>query len=254
MIIKNHAAILTGGGSGMGAETARYLAKAGAKVAIFDLNLANAEQVAKEINGVAIECDVSNSNSVEAAIDKAKDIHGAARICINCAGIAPGKRVVGREGPMPLSDFNKVIEINLTGTFNVLRCAAATMSQLEPTNEDGERGVIINTASVAAYEGQIGQAAYSASKGGIVGMTLPIARELAQFGIRVMTIAPGIMETPMLRGMTKEVQDSLAAQIPFPKRLGKADEYAKLALHIIENPMLNGSVIRLDGAIRMREK
>lgn len=254
MLIKNCAAIVTGGGSGMGAETARHLAKAGAKVAVFDLNLAAAEQVAKEINGVAIECDVSNENSVYEAIQKSNDIQGAARICINCAGIAPGKRVVGREGAMPLSDFRKVIDVNLIGTFNVLRCVAAAMSQVDPINEDGERGVIINTASVAAYEGQIGQAAYSASKGGIVSMTLPIARELAQFGIRVMTIAPGIMETPMLRGMTPEIQKSLAEQIPFPKRLGRADEFAKLALTIIENVMLNGSVIRLDGAIRMREK
>lgn len=254
MIIKNSVAIVTGGGSGMGAETARYLAKEGAKVALFDMNFAAAEQIAKEINGVAIECDVSNENSVVAAIQKAKDLHGTARICVNCAGIAPGKRVVGREGAMPLSDFRKVIDVNLIGTFNVLRCVAADMSQIDPQNDDGERGVIINTASVAAYEGQIGQAAYSASKGGIVSMTLPIARELAQFGIRVMTIAPGIMETPMLRGMTKEIQDSLAAQIPFPKRLGKPQEFAQIVLTIINNVMLNGSVIRLDGAIRMREK
>ena len=254
MLIKNCAAIVTGGGSGMGAETARHLAKAGAKVAVFDVNLVAAEQVAKEINGVAIECDVSNENSVSEAIQKANDIQGVARICVNCAGIAPGKRVVGREGAMPLSDFRKVIDVNLIGSFNVLRCVAAGMSQVDAVNDDGERGVIINTASVAAFEGQIGQAAYSASKGGIVSMTLPIARELAQFGIRVMTIAPGIMETPMLRGMTPEIQKSLAEQIPFPKRLGRADEFAKLVLTIIENVMLNGSVIRLDGAIRMREK
>lgn len=254
MNIKNCAAIVTGGGSGLGAETARALAKAGAKVALFDVNLQNAEQLAKEINGVAIQCDVSNSDSAIAAIGKAKELHGAARICVNCAGIAPAKRIVGREGASPLEDFSKVVNINLIGTFNIMRLAAADMSQLEPLNEDGERGVIINTASVAAYEGQIGQAAYSASKGGVVAMTLPIARELARFGIRVMTIAPGIMGTPMMAAMPQEVQDSLAAAIPFPKRLGKASEYAQLALHIVENPLLNGSVIRLDGAIRMGEK
>lgn len=254
MNIKNYAAIVTGGGSGMGAETARQLAIAGAKVAVLDLNFQNAEQVAKEIDGVAIACDVSDANNAAAAIEQAKNIQGPARICINCAGIAPAKRVVGREGPMPLDDFRKVIDVNLIGTFNVVRLAAAQMSQLEPINEDGERGVIINTASVAAYEGQIGQAAYSASKGGIVALTLPVARELAQFGIRVVTIAPGIMSTPMMQGMPASVQESLAAQIPFPKRLGKASEFAKLALHIIDNEMLNGCVIRLDGAIRMREK
>lgn len=254
MEIKNYAAIVTGGGSGMGAETARQLAAAGAKVAVLDINLSQAEQVAKEINGVAIACDVSDANSAAGAIEKAKSFHGAARICVNCAGIASAKRVVGREGPMPLDDFRKVVEVNLIGTFNILRLIAAELSQLEPVNEDGARGVIINTASVAAYEGQIGQAAYSASKGGIVALTLPVAREFAQFGIRVMTIAPGIMSTPMMQSMTQQVQDSLAAQIPFPKRLGKASEYAKLALHIIDNEMLNGSVIRLDGAIRMREK
>ncbi len=254
MNIKNYPAIVTGGGSGMGAETARQLAAAGAKVAVLDLNQQHAEQVAEEIHGLAIACDVSDANSAAAAVEKAKSIHGAARICINCAGIAPGKRVVGRDGPMPLDDFRKVIEVNLIGTFNLLRLVAADLAQLEPVNEDGERGVIINTASVAAYEGQIGQAAYSASKGGIVALTLPVARELAQFGIRVVTIAPGIMSTPMMQGMPQQVQDSLAAQIPFPKRLGKANEFAKLALHIIDNEMLNGCVIRLDGAIRMREK
>jgi NAD(P)-dependent dehydrogenase (short-subunit alcohol dehydrogenase family) len=254
MNIQNCAAIVTGGGSGLGAETARYLAKAGAKVAVFDINLANAEKIAKEINGAAIECNVSDTHSTEAAFAKATDIHGPVRICINCAGVAPAKRIVGREGAMPLEDFTTVININLIGTFNILRLAAAAMSQLDPLNTDGERGVIINTASVAAFEGQIGQAAYSASKGGVAAMTLPAARELARFGIRVMTIAPGIMTTPMMTAMPQEVQDSLAQQIPFPKRLGKASEYAQLALHIIENSLLNGSVIRLDGAIRMGEK
>lgn len=250
--LTNLAAIVTGGGSGMGAETARYLAKAGAKVAVLDINFQNAQSVAKEIGGLAVQCDVSNAQSAETAIDQAQAEHGIARICVNCAGIALAKRIVGREGVMPLDDFRKVIDVNLIGTFNIMRLAAAAMSQAEPIED--ERGVIINTASIAAYEGQIGQAAYSASKGGVVGMTLPAARELSQFGIRVMTIAPGIMETPMMKGMPQNVQDSLAAMIPFPKRLGLASEYAKLALHIIENSYLNGEVIRLDGAIRMQPK
>jgi len=254
MDIKNNAAIITGGGSGLGAETARALARAGAKITLFDCNLSNAQQVAKEINGIAIECDVSDVHSVVSAVEKAKDKHGAARICINCAGIAHAKRIVGREGAMPLEDFTKIITVNLIGTFNVLRLAAANMAQLEPINSDGERGIIINTASIAAFEGQIGQVGYSASKGGVVSMTLPAARELAHVGIRVMAIAPGIMETPMMQGMPPEVQTSLAAGIPFPKRLGKPSEYAKLVLHIIENSLLNGTVIRLDGAIRMQEK
>lgn len=254
MNVKDCVAIVTGGGSGMGAATARALAKAGAKVALLDINLENAEQVAKEIGGIAIQCNVSDAKSVEMALATAQAKQGVARICINCAGIAPGKRIVGREGAMPLEDFQKVIDVNLIGTFNIMRLASAAMSQLEPIGESGERGVVINTASIAAYEGQIGQAAYSASKGGVVGMTLPAARELAQFGIRVMTIAPGIMETPMMKGMPQNVQDSLAAMIPFPKRLGQAHEYAKLVLHIIDNAYLNGAVIRLDGAIRMQPK
>jgi NAD(P)-dependent dehydrogenase (short-subunit alcohol dehydrogenase family) len=254
MNIQNSVAIVTGGGSGLGAETARLLAKHGAKVALFDRNVQNAEQVAQEINGIAIECDVSNADSAAAAVAKVKDKLGTARVAVNCAGIAPAKRIVGREGAMPLADFSNAININLIGTFNIMRLAAAAMAQLEPLNTDGERGVIINTASVAAYDGQIGQAAYSASKGGVVAMTLPAARELARFGIRVMTIAPGIMGTPMMSAMPQDVQDSLAQQIPFPKRLGKPGEYAALALHIIENTLLNGETIRLDGAIRMGEK
>lgn len=254
MNVKDCVAIVTGGGSGMGAATARALAKAGAKVALLDINLENAEQVAKEIGGIAIQCNVTDAKSVEMALATAQAKQGVARICINCAGIAPGKRIVGREGAMPLEDFQNVIDVNLIGTFNIMRLASAAMSQLEPIGESGERGVVINTASIAAYEGQIGQAAYSASKGGVVGMTLPAARELAQFGIRVMTIAPGIMETPMMKGMPQNVQDSLAAMIPFPKRLGQAHEYAKLVLHIIDNAYLNGAVIRLDGAIRMQPK
>lgn len=250
--LTNLAAIVTGGGSGMGAETARYLAKAGAKVAVLDINLQNAQSVAKEIGGLAVQCDVSHAQSTETAIHEAKAELGVARICVNCAGIAPAKRIVGRDGVMPLDDFRRVIDVNLIGTFNIMRLAAVAMSQAEPIED--ERGVIVNTASIAAYEGQTGQAAYSASKAGVVGMTLPAARELSQFGIRVMTIAPGIMETPMMKGMTQNVQDSLAAMIPFPKRLGLASEYAKLVLHIIENSYLNGEVIRLDGAIRMQSK
>lgn len=254
MHINNLTAVVTGGGSGMGAETARYLAQAGAKVAVLDINLSNVEAVAKEINGLAIQCDVSSAESAMQALNQIQKIYGSLHICVNCAGIAPAKRIVGREGAMPLEDFCKIIDVNLIGTFNIMRLAAATMTQNKPINEQGERGVIINTASIAAYEGQIGQAAYSASKGGVVGMTLPAARELAQFGIRVMTIAPGIMETPMMQDMPQNVQDNLAAMIPFPKRLGMASEYAQLVLHIIDNAYLNGSVIRLDGAIRMQPK
>lgn len=254
MDIKNQAAIVTGGGSGMGAEVARHLAKSGAKVAVLDLNKANAEAVAKEIGGLAIECDVSSEASAKAAIDTAKAAHGSVRILMNCAGIAPAARVVGKEGPHDLAFFSKVINVNLVGTFNMLRLAAAEMSALEPMNDSGERGVIINTASVAAYEGQIGQAAYSASKGGVVGMTLPAARELARFGVRVVTIAPGLIGTPMLLNMPQEVQDSLVATTLFPKRLGKPEEFAKLALHIVDNAMINGETIRLDGAVRLAPK
>ena len=254
MDIKGLAAVVTGGGSGMGAETARHLAKAGAKVALLDINKANAEAVAAEIGGIAIECDVSNDESATAAFATAKEAHGAVRILMNCAGIAPAARVVGREGPHDLNFFAKVLTVNLVGTFNMLRLAAAEMSTLEPLNDTGERGVIINTASVAAYEGQIGQAAYSASKGGVVGMTLPAARELARFGVRVVTIAPGLIGTPMLLSMPQEVQDSLIATTLFPKRLGLPAEYAKLALHIIDNAMINGETIRLDGAVRLAPK
>ena len=254
MKITNQAAIVTGGGSGIGAEVARSLAAAGAKVTLLDLKEDAAKQVAHEIKGLAIRCDVSDSAHVAAALRASKEAHGVARICINCAGIAPAKRVVGKQGPMRLEEFIQVINVNLIGTFNVLRLVADEMSQLEPLNAQGERGIIINTASVAAYEGQIGQAAYSASKGGIVSMTLPIARELAQFGIRVNTIAPGIVETPMLLGLSHAVQESLAQSVPFPKRLGKPEEFARLAMHIIENEYINGTTIRLDGAIRMAPK
>lgn len=254
MNVDGHAAIVTGAASGMGAATARFLAGQGARVACLDMNLVGAQSVAQAIGGIAIACDVSDASSARDAVAKARDAHGAARVCVNCAGIAPGARVVGRDGPMPLEAFTRVIEVNLVGTFNLLRLAATDMSTLEPVNETGERGVVINTASVAAFEGQIGQCAYSASKGGVVALTLPAARELARFGIRVLTIAPGLMETPMLLGFTQEVRDSLAAQVPFPARLGRPEEYAELVGHIISNAMLNGEVIRLDGAIRMQPR
>lgn len=250
MQLRDQAAIVTGGASGLGAATARTLAAQGAKVAICDLNAKLAETVAAEIGGTAVVCDVSDAAATEAAIAQAAKAHGPARVLVNCAGIGVAKRVIGREGPMALAEFEKVIRINLIGSFNMLRLATAEMSKLEPLST-GERGVVICTASVAAYDGQIGQAAYSASKGGIVGMTLPIARELSQFGIRVMTIAPGLFLTPLLASLPQEAQDSLAAAIPFPRRLGDADEFASLALHIVDNPYLNGEVIRLDASLRM---
>jgi NAD(P)-dependent dehydrogenase (short-subunit alcohol dehydrogenase family) len=251
MQLKDQSAIVTGGASGLGAATARRLAAAGAKVAVCDLNAKLAESVAAEIGGVAVICDVSDASSAEAAIVAASRAHGPARVLVNCAGIGVAKRVIGREGPMPLADFEKVIRVNLIGSFNMLRLATTEMSKLEPLAATGERGVVISTASVAAYDGQIGQSAYSASKGGIVAMTLPIARELAQFGIRVLTIAPGLFLTPLLANLPQEAQDSLAAAIPFPRRLGHADEFASLAMHMIDNPYLNGEVVRLDASLRM---
>jgi NAD(P)-dependent dehydrogenase (short-subunit alcohol dehydrogenase family) len=253
MNVKGHAAIVTGGGSGLGAGTAKMLAAAGARVALLDVNMEGAEKVAKEIGGIAIRCDVSNAADGEKAVAAARDKHGAARVLINCAGIAPAARIVGKEGPLALDAFARVINVNLIGSFNMMRLAAADMAKLEPL-ADGERGVIISTASIAAFEGQIGQAAYAASKGGVAALTLPAAREFARSGVRVMTIAPGIFGTPMLLGMPQAVQDSLAAQVPFPSRLGTAEEYAKLVMHILDNVMLNGEVIRLDGAIRMGAK
>ncbi|TWA79472.1 NAD(P)-dependent dehydrogenase (short-subunit alcohol dehydrogenase family) [Azospirillum brasilense] len=250
MQINGQAAIVTGGASGMGAETARHLAKLGAKVTVLDMNEAAVKQVAEEIGGLGLLCDVSSAESAEKAVAEAWAAHGPARIAVNCAGVAPAKRIVGRDGPMALDDFRKVIEVNLIGTFNMLRLAAADMGTLDPL-ESGERGVIVNTASVAAYEGQIGQAAYASSKGGIVALTICAARDLARSGVRVMTIAPGLIGTPMLLNMPQEVQDSLAATVPFPKRFGQPSEYARLVQHILENEMLNGEVIRLDGAIRM---
>lgn len=250
MKLDQQAALVTGGASGLGAETARHLTRAGAKVAILDLNLALAKQVAGEIGALAIQCDVADATSAEAAVAQARAAHGAARVLVNCAGVGVAQRIVGREGPMPLDAFARVININLIGSFNLMRLAAADMINLAPL-DDGERGVVISTASVAAYEGQIGQAAYAASKGGIVSLTLPAAREFARFGVRVNAIAPGLFQTPLLGALPQAAQESLAASIPFPPRLGQPKEYAQLVLHIIENVMINGEVIRLDGALRM---
>jgi NAD(P)-dependent dehydrogenase (short-subunit alcohol dehydrogenase family) len=253
MLVKGHAAVVTGGGSGLGAATARALAAAGAKVAVLDINEAGAQAVAHEIGGVALRCDVSDAASGEAAIKAAVASQGPARVLVNCAGIGPPARIVGRNGPLPLADFKKIIDVNLVGSFNMMRLAAAGMIDLEPL-DDGERGVIISTASVAAFDGQIGQAAYSASKGGIVALTLPAAREFARVGIRVNTIAPGLFATPLMGSLPQAAQDSLGASVPFPPRLGRPDEYAKLVMDIIDNVMLNGETIRLDGALRMAPK
>lgn len=255
MQLKDKVFVVTGGGSGLGAATARGLVEAGARVLLADVNQAAGEALAAELGAAAkfVETDVTNEasaiNAIQTAVSALGGIHGL----VNCAGVAPAEKVVGKEGPHRLESFAKVININLVGTFNMLRLAAAEMQKNAP-DANGERGVIINTASVAAYEGQLGQAAYAASKGGIVALTLPIARELARSGIRVMTIAPGIMETPMLLGMPAEVQDALGKMVPFPSRLGKPAEYASLVKHIAENSYLNGEVIRLDGSIRMAAK
>ncbi len=250
MDIKGHAAVVTGGASGLGAATARMLAEAGAKVAIFDVNQKGAAEVAIDINGIAVHCDVTDSTATEQAFATAAADHGTARILINCAGVGPARRIVGRDGPMPLDEFARVVSINLVGTFNAMRLAAAAMQSVSPLT-DGERGIIICTASVAAYEGQIGQAAYAASKGGVVGLIMPAAREFAQLGIRVNGIAPGIFSTPMLHGLPEAAQQSLAAAVPFPKLLGQPPQYAALVRHLIENRYLNGEVIRIDGALRM---
>ncbi len=250
MEIRGHAAIVTGGGSGLGAATARMLAGAGAKVAIFDLNQQAAAEVAADTKGLAVPCDVADSASTEAAFAKATAAHGPARILINCAGIGTAKRIVGKEGPMPLADYERIIRVNLIGTFNAMRLAAAAMSTLDPLT-DGERGVIVSTASVAAFEGQIGQAAYASSKGGIVSLVMPAAREFAQFGVRVNAVAPGIFLTPMLMGLTPQAQESLAASLPFPKKLGDPAQFAALVRHLIENSYINGEVIRIDAALRM---
>ena len=254
MKIAKQVAVVTGAASGMGEASARFLAAAGAAVIVVDLDAAGVDRVAAEIDGVACGCDVSDAQSTETALAVAFEACGPPRILVNCAGVGVAKRIVGRDGPMPLVEFQRVININLVGTFNVMRLVAAGMGGLAPLDASGERGVIVNTASVAAFEGQIGQAAYSASKGGVVALTLQAAREFAAMGIRVMTIAPGLIDTPMLRGMSDEVRESLASQVPFPKRFGEPGEYARLVGHIIENQMLNGDVIRLDGAIRMQPR
>jgi NAD(P)-dependent dehydrogenase (short-subunit alcohol dehydrogenase family) len=243
-------AIVTGGGSGLGEATARALAARGAKLALFDVDLKRAEKVAEELGGIAVKCDVSSAEAGEAAFNEVTEKLGEPRILVNCAGIAIAMKTVSKDGAHPLDMFSKVLQVNLVGTFNMIRLFAVRCQELEPL-EGGERGVIVNTASVAAFDGQIGQVAYSASKGGVVGMTLPIARDLSRSGIRVCTIAPGIFKTPMLAGLPEDAQKSLGQQVPFPPRLGEPAEYGALALHIVENQMLNAETIRLDGAIRM---
>ena len=256
MNIHGQAALVTGGASGLGAQTARHLAQRGAKVAVLDRNGAGAQAVAAEIvaaggTAIGLACDITATDSVLAALDAARAAHGPARLLLNVAGIGSAKRIVGKDGSAaPLEDFKRVIEVNLVGTYNITRLAVAEMVKLEPL-QDGERGVVVCTASVAAFDGQVGQEAYSASKGGVAAMTLPMARDLAQFGVRVVTIAPGLFLTPLMAELPQPVQDSLAASIPFPKRLGKPEEFAQLAASIVENIALNGEVIRLDGALRM---
>lgn len=246
-------ALVTGGGSGLGEATARALAAKGAKIAIADVGMDRARMVASDVGGIAVKCDVTSEDNAKAAVNEATEKLGAPRILVNCAGIAIAMKTVGKDGPHPLDLYRRVIEINLLGTFNMIRLFAAATQELEPL-DGGERGVIVNTASVAAFDGQIGQVAYSASKGGVVGMTLPIARDLSRSGIRVCTIAPGIFKTPMMAGLPEDAQASLGQQVPFPPRLGEPSEYAALACHIVENQMLNGETIRLDGAIRMAPK
>ncbi|WLE60465.1 3-hydroxyacyl-CoA dehydrogenase [Burkholderia plantarii] len=252
MELRGNVFLITGGASGLGAGTARMLAGAGAKVVLADLNREAGEALAGELGGRFVNCDVTREADAQATVEAATGL-GTLRGLVNCAGIAPAAKTVGKDGPHSLDLFAKVVSINLVGSFNMARLAAAAMATNAPV-ETGERGVIVNTASVAAFDGQIGQAAYAASKAGVAGMTLPLARDLSRSAIRVMTIAPGIFETPMLLGMPQEVQDALGAMVPFPPRLGKPDEYAMLVRQILENPMLNGEVIRLDGAIRMQPK
>jgi NAD(P)-dependent dehydrogenase (short-subunit alcohol dehydrogenase family) len=253
MDISGKTAFVTGGASGLGAATARTLATAGAKVAIFDRDAAKGEAVAAELGGKFFAVDVADAASAEAAVAVAVEALGAPSVLVNCAGIGTAGRIVGREGPMALDAFSRVINVNLVGSFNMMRLCAHAMSLAEP-DQNGQRGVIISTASVAAYEGQIGQAAYAASKGGIVSLTLPAAREFARFGIRVLAIAPGLFLTPLLEGLPQETQDGLAAAIPNPARLGRPDEYAAFVKAMVENDYLNGEVVRLDGALRMQPK
>ena len=243
-------AIVTGGGSGLGEATARALAAKGAKVAILDVGMERAEKVAADLGGLAVKCDVSSAEGAEKAIAEVAEKLGEPRVLINCAGIGIAMKTTGKDGAHPLDLYEKVIRVNLVGTFNMIRLFAVRCEKTDPL-DGGERGVIVNTASVAAFDGQIGQAAYSSSKGGVVGMTLPVARDLSRAGIRVCTIAPGIFKTPMMAGLPEEAQASLGLQVPFPPRLGDPSEYAALACHIVENQMLNGETIRLDGAIRM---
>jgi len=245
------AAVVTGGASGLGAATARAIAATGARVAVFDMTEDAGKAIAEEIGGVFARVDVTSEDSLKAGFETARAAHGQERILVNCAGIAPVAKTVSRGAAHPFDMFAKVIDVNLVGTFRAAALSALGMSTLDTLDEDGARGVIINTASVASFDGQIGQAAYAASKGGVAALTLPLARDLSQFGIRVMTIAPGIFETPMLIGLGEKVVNSLGTQVPFPKRLGRPDEYAALAMAIIDNGLLNGETIRLDGAIRM---
>jgi NAD(P)-dependent dehydrogenase (short-subunit alcohol dehydrogenase family) len=251
MNIQGQSAFVTGGGSGLGEAVARELARQGAKVMVFDLNAAGAQRVAAEVGGLCAVGDVCDSAAVTAALDAATAAHGAPRIVMNIAGIGKANRIVQKDGSAaPLEDFERVIRVNLIGTYNVARLAAARIVALDPLT-DGERGVIVNTASIAAFDGQVGQEAYSASKGGVVGMTLPMARDLSQWGVRVCTIAPGLFHTPLLASLPEPIQQSLASSIPFPKRLGQPSEFASLAAHIVSNGHMNGEVIRLDGALRM---
>jgi NAD(P)-dependent dehydrogenase (short-subunit alcohol dehydrogenase family) len=253
MHIAAQAALVAGGGSGIGAAVARHLAGLGAKVAVLDVNLDSAKAIANEIGGLAFACDIASADSATAAIAAAAQAHGPARILVNCAGILSPGRILGKEGPLPLDTFRRVIEVNLIGAFNLLRLAAADMAKLDPL-ADGERGIVINTSSIAAYEGQIGQIAYATSKAGMAGMTLPAARDLSRHGIRVLSVAPGLVATPMITGLPQDVQDALAASIPFPQRLADPPEIARLVQHMIENVMLNGEVVRIDGALRMPPK
>jgi NAD(P)-dependent dehydrogenase (short-subunit alcohol dehydrogenase family) len=253
MQIATQSALVAGGGSGIGAAVARHLSGLGAKVAVLDVNREGAEAVVQACGGLALACDIASAESAEGAIAAARGAHGPARILVNCAGILSPGRILGKDGPLPLEAFRRVIEVNLIGAFNLLRLAAADMAKLDPLT-DGERGIIVNTSSIAAYEGQIGQIAYATSKAGMAGMTLPAARDLARHGIRVLSVAPGLVATPMLTNLPQETQDALAQSIPFPQRLADPDEVARLVQHMIENVMLNGEVIRLDGALRMPPK
>jgi NAD(P)-dependent dehydrogenase (short-subunit alcohol dehydrogenase family) len=253
MQIATQSALVAGGGSGIGAAAARHLASLGAKVAVLDVNLDGARAVAQEFGGLALACDIASANSATDAIAAAREAHGPARILVNCAGILSPGRILGKDGPLSLDLFRRVIEVNLIGAFNLLRLAAANMAKLAPL-ADSERGVIINTSSIAAYEGQIGQIAYATSKAGMAGMTLPAARDLARHGIRVLSVAPGLVATPMLTNLPQDMQEALAQSIPFPQRLADPTEVARLIQHMIENVMLNGEVVRLDGALRMPPK